>query len=368
MDTRILEQARILVDHSTRVKPKDMVLIRYTDNGLDLVKAVYAEVAKRGANSFIMQVPTEALRSFYDLTPEENLTTVPANELAAFLASDVVISLRGEENLRAMSSIDKKKIATRANAAEPVLTAYMKRRWVLTQVPSHAYAQEAGMSLREYEDFIYEAMLSDPKADETRLRAIEKLMDETSQVTIRSEDTDLTFSIKGRKAISDLGEHNVPWSEVFTAPVENSTEGHVSFDLPAIYAGSEASDIRLEFSKGEVVDYKASKGEDLLKAMIETDDKTTRGSRKLGEFGAGTNYGITKFTRNMLFDEKMAGTIHLALGRSYPDCRGANYSALHWDILKTMTNGEILFDNKVAMRGGKLVIPPEERQGGHGEV
>lgn len=358
MDERIIKHARILVDHSTKVKAGDMVLISYSDHGLDLVKAIYALASERGASPIIQQTPTEALRSLYDLTPEIYLSRLPVHELSTYTASDVIIAIKGEENLRAMRSLDKKRLSLRAQATKPIKDVYLKKRWVVTQVPTPAYAQEAEMSMHEYEDFVFNAVLRDWRVDENKLRAVEELMEKTDEVRITGKDTDLTFSIKGRKTISDFGEHNVPWGEAFTAPVEDSANGEIYFDLPSVRYGDEARDIRLKFSKGEIVDYKASKGEDLLKAMIETDE----GSHRLGEFGIGTNDNITKFTRNILFDEKMAGTIHLAIGFAYPDCHGKNQSAIHWDMIKTMKPGEVLFDGRLVMKDGVFTFMEEGKK------
>jgi len=357
MDERLLKHAQILVDHSTKVQPGDMVLIRYTDYGLGLAKAVYETVAKRSAIPTIVKVPTESFRALYDYTPEEYLAKTPSIDLAAFKAMDVLISIRGEDNLKSLKSVDKKKISIRNKATKPLLDEYMGKRWVLTQAPDAiSYAQEAEMSSREYEDFVFKSVIHDWTNERTKLQKISDTMDKTSQVTIRGVDTDLTFSIKGRKSVIDDGEHNMPGGEVFTAPVEDSAEGKVYFDLPSILFGNEARDVALKFSRGEVVDYKAGKGEDFLKAMLETDDNITeKWSRRLGELGIGTNYGITQFTRNILFDEKIGGTIHLALGKSYPHCLGKNMSSIHWDMIKNMKGGELIFDDVVVQKDGAFV-------------
>jgi len=354
MDERLLKHAQILVDHSTKVQPGDMVLIRYTDYGFGLAKAVYETAAKRGATSTIVQAPTESFRALYDYMPEEYLAKTSSIDLAAFKAMNVLISIRGEDNLMALKSVDKNKISIRNKATKPLLDEYMGKRWVLTQAPDAiSYAQEAGMSSREYEGFVFNSVIHDWAAERMRMQKISDTMDKTSQVTIRGVDTDLTFSIKGRKSVIDDGEHNMPGGEVFTAPVEDSAEGKVYFDLPSILFGNEARDVTLKFSRGEVVDYKAGKGEDFLKAMLETDDNITeKWSRRLGELGIGTNHGITQFTRNILFDEKMIGTIHLALGKSYPTCLGKNMSSIHWDMIKSMKGGELIFDDVEVQKDG----------------
>jgi aminopeptidase len=266
--------------------------------------------------------------------------------------TDVYIYIRSDANLKELSSIKSKKISIRSKARKPVKDVLLAKRWCLTQYPTPAYAQEAGMSLAEYENFLYSAVLIDwPKARK-RMKSLQRVMNETDVVHILGEGTDLTFSIRGRKAILSDGTHNMPGGEVFTAPVDDSATGKIYFDLPAIRYGKEVRDVRLKLEQGEIVDYSASKGEDLLEAMIGTDE----GSQRLGEFAIGTNYGIKKFTRNILFDEKIGGTIHLAIGRAYPECGGVNNSAIHWDFIKTMKPGQVLMDGRVVLQDGKLKV------------
>ena len=361
LQKKIMQHAKILVDHSVKVRPDDNILIRYEDYGLELAEAVAELSSRRGALPMIYQVPSRFFRSIYKLTPEQNLSKTPRNLYSAVIASDVIVQIRGEENLTALKDVEKNRMKLRAMATKPISDAQVGKRWVLTQFPCPSYAENAGMSLEDYEDFVYGAVLRDWKAEKKRLKIVEKLMNETSEVRILDKDTNLTLSIKGRKAFSDYGEKNMPGGEVFTTPVESSAIGYINFDLPIISSGNEASGIRLEFFKGRVVDYKASVGQEFLESQIETDE----GSNKLGEFAIGMNDGIDRFTKNILFDEKMGGTIHAALGRGFPFCRGKNESAIHLDMIKTMKYGELLFDDKVVMRAGKLVIPPEERQGSY---
>jgi aminopeptidase len=206
------------------------------------------------------------------------------------------------------------------------------------------------MSLQEYEDFVYSAMLLDWKKETEKTRKLKKIMNNANKVQIIGEDTDLTMSIKGRTACTSDGINNLPGGEIFTAPLDNSANGTVFFDLPAVTYGKEVLGIKLTFENGEIVDYSASKNEELLEAMINTDD----GSKRLGELGIGTNRGITKFTKNILFDEKIAGTIHLAIGRAYTECGGINESAIHWDMIKTMKPGKIILDDEVIQENGKF--------------
>ncbi len=361
---KMMQHAQIIVDHSVKVKPDDNVLIRYEDYGLELAKSIAKLSSERGALPMIYQVPSTVLRDAYKLTPEQNLSKLPRHLYSAVMASDVIVQIRGDEDLTSLKDVDRNRMRLRSMAVKPISDVHATKRWCLTQAPCPSYAKEAGMSLEEYEDFVYNAVLRDWKAEKKRLKVVERLMNETSQVRILGKDTDLALSIKGRKAFSDYGEKNMPGGEVFTTPVESSAIGYISFDLPIISSGNEASGIRLEFFKGKVVDYKADVGQDFLESQIKTDE----GSNKLGEFAIGMNDGINRFTKNILFDEKMGGTIHAALGRGFPFCRGKNESAIHLDMIKTMNYGELLFDDKVVMRAGKLVIPPEERQDSNCQV
>ena len=216
--------------------------------------------------------------------------------------------------------------------------------------PTEAFAQEAEMSLKEYEDFVYSAMLLNWEKEKEKMNEIKKIMDDTDKVRVVGKETDLTLSIKNRTPVVSDGTHNMPGGEVFTAPVDNSASGKIFFDLPSVRYGKEVHGIRLTLDKGQIVDYSASKNEALLKAMINTDE----GSIRLGEFGIGTNRNITKFTRNILFDEKIAGTIHLAIGFAYKDCGGINESAIHWDMIKTMKQGQIILDGEIIQKDGKF--------------
>lgn len=204
------------------------------------------------------------------------------------------------------------------------------------------------MSLSEYEDFLYGAILRDWSKERATMEKVKEALDKGDTVHIEGVDTDLTMSVKGRNAVVGDATHNVPGGETYTAPLDESAEGEIYFDFPGIVYGQEVRDIRLRFEKGKVVDYSASKNESLLKTMLNTD----KGSRRIGELGIGTNYGIDRFTKNILLDEKIGGTIHLALGRAYKECRGVNESAIHWDMIKTMKPGRITIDGNVIQENG----------------
>jgi aminopeptidase len=269
---------------------------------------------------------------------------------------DVRIRVLAEPNTKSLSGVDPARMVARSHALAPISRTVMRRaaegklRWTLTLFPTQAYAQDAEMSLAEYEDFVYGAILRDWEEERVRMRKLAEFMNKAEAVRIIGEGTDLTMSIKGRTAVVGDVTHNVPGGEVFTAPLDDSTEGEIYFDFPAIRYGKEVLGVRLKFHRGELVGYSAEKNEGLLKSMVETD----LGARRLGELGIGTNYGIDRFTKNILFDEKIGGTIHLALGRAYLECGGVNKSAIHWDFIKSLKPGQLLVDGEVILRDGKL--------------
>ncbi len=350
MDSRIGELAAILVNHSTRVEVGDNVLIQYSDEGMDLGAEIHKKCSRKGANTLILTTPIEVVKSYYDVTPEGYLENFPSHYYALVRSSDVIISIRSNQNTKALSSVDANRISKRRIATRKIADERLKKRWCLVQYPTASYAQDAEMSLAEYEDFVYSAMLRDWKSEGAGMRKLKELFDASKEVRLVGEETDLVISVEGRTTIVDDGTHNMPGGEIFTAPVDRSAEGRIYFDLPAVVHGREVYDIRLEFEKGQVVDYSAGKNEDLLKAMIATD----KGSRRLGELGIGMNWGITRFTKNILFDEKIGGTIHLAIGNAYKECGGKNRSAIHWDMIKTMKPGRIELDGVIVQENGRF--------------
>jgi aminopeptidase len=279
---------------------------------------------------------------------------------------DKFISIWGGENTKAMAGVDPKKQATRSKATSGLFMRFMEREaageilWVGTQFPCNASAQDAEMSLDDYEDFVLNACMlnkKDPIAAWKRVHnkqaKICKQLDQRKKIRVVAEGTDLTMNVEGRKWINCDGAANMPDGEIFTGPIEDSVEGTVSFSFPGYYSGKEADGIRLTFKKGKVVKATASKNEDFLNAMLDSDE----GARRVGEFAIGTNYSIEKFTKNTLFDEKIGGTFHMALGASLPESGGVNQSGVHWDIVNDMRNGgKIYADGKIIYKDGKFVI------------
>jgi aminopeptidase len=252
-------------------------------------------------------------------------------------------------------------------ARKPLFDKMLKRistgslRWTGTQYPTQSAAQDAEMSIEEYRDFVFRAGLlhkKDPVAEwkevSRRQARLVRFLNRLSAIRILGKDTDLTFSVKGRRWVNCDGHENFPDGEVFTSPVENSAEGHVRYTFPAVYGGREVEDVRLTFRKGEVVDAKAAKGGDYLDAMLESD----KGARYVGELAFGTNYGIKRFTRNTLFDEKIGGTVHIAVGASLPETGGRNKSSLHWDMVCDTRKGYTVYgDGSLIHRNGRFLRP-----------
>ena len=350
MDPRVSQHAKLIVTYATGVKKGDQVLIMASDYGLDLASEIYKEAAKLGGSPLIVMTPSEVTRAYYEVTPEEFLDIYPKHLYELTKASDVVVSIRSDINTKTLGNVNPKKLTRRDKTVRPIQDERLSKRWCLTQAPTPGFAQDADMSLKEYEDFVYSAILIDWASQRTQMEKLKKALDQADKVRLVGEKTDLTMSVKGRNAIVGDATHNVPGGEVYTAPVDDSAEGEICFDLPGIRYGREIKGIRLKFSKGEVVDYSAETNQDALKSIIETD----QGSKRIGELGIGTNRGIKRFTKNTLFDEKIGDTIHLALGNAYKDCGGINKSAIHWDIIKTMKPGQILLDGKVLQKDGKF--------------
>jgi aminopeptidase len=353
MDKRISKLAKILVDYSTEVRDGDYVQIVTSGTKCrDLALEVYKLTLQRGAYPKLHVGLEGEAYTFYKYASEKHLRWFPRIDFEEMKKTDVLIYIGSDLNTKELSNIDPKKISLRQKTMEPILNERLKKRWVGTRFPTSAYAQDAGMSLEEFEDFYYEACLVDWERESKKQDKLKRILDKGKEVRITGEETDLTFSIRDREAIKWDGKYNMPDGEVCIAPVETTAEGEIYYDLPAIL-GREVNGIRLKFEHGEIVKATAEKGEDFLLKMLKTDD----GAKRLGEFGIGTNYKIKKFVKNILFDEKIGGTIHLAVGLAYEEGGGKNKSAIHWDMIKDMRKGgEIIVDGKIIQKSGKFVI------------
>ncbi|MDY6774969.1 MAG: aminopeptidase [Halobacteria archaeon] len=357
MDDRVREHAEILVDWSTDVQRGDNVVISASEGADDLVVALNEEIAKRGAEPITVYSPSEASRAF--LTNYDGEFSLPDHKLALYEEADVVISIRSGANLRAMKNVPGDLLAERARAMEPVREERLSKRWCLTQHPTNAHAQMAEMSLSEYEDFVYSAVLRDWEEVEEEQEILKERLDDASEVYIEGEDTEIRMSVDGMNAVNSCGRHNMPSGEVFTAPVVDSVEGEVLFDKPLIHQGRKMEGVSLRFEEGDVVEFSAERNEEILEDILTTDE----GASRLGELGIGTNREIDVFSNNMLFDEKMGDTIHMALGRAYDDNVGEgreqNQSAVHVDMIKDVSDGRIEFDGEVIQENGRFVWEDE---------
>lgn len=351
------ELARVMIDHCVKVKAKEKVLIVTSELGLPLGKAVYSEVLKRGAYPMI-EITTSGLDyTFYSSANEWQLSYVPDEVIKTkYNWADAFVRIVADDNLRELASIDPTKLTTRAKLMRPFSDIMLTKRWILTYYPTNAMAQEAGMSLEEMRKFYFESCLVDYDAMGKRLKKLESVMDKGKMIHVIGHLTDLWVNIEGRLAQECSATCNIPDGECFLAPITNGVNGEVYFDLPTLAFGHEVSGIHLEFKEGKVVQARAERGNDALQKMLNTD----LGARYLGEFAIGANFNITRGMLNTLFDEKIGGTVHMALGMAYKDKRGGgeNESGIHWDLVKDMRlPGSVLtIDGKVVLKDGKLLV------------
>ncbi|WP_435067354.1 aminopeptidase [Haloplanus sp. C73] len=354
MDDRIRAHAETLIDWSARVDPGDEVVMRVAEGAHDLAVAVAAELGARGATLLATYGSDEVSRAY--LRAHDGDFASAEAERALYDEADVFLSLGGGRNTTATADVPGDRQSAYARAREDVREARMATDWVSTVHPTRSLAQAAGMSYEAYRDFVYDAVLRDWESLADEMGQLKDVLDAGSEVRLVAADTDLTLSIENRTAVNsaasvDYDSHNLPSGEVFTAPAD--AEGHVTFDVPITVQGRRLRDAHLVFEDGQVVDFGASEGEDALADLLDTD----AGARRLGELGVGMNRGITRPTDSVLFDEKMAGTVHLALGRAYdaclPDGEAGNESAIHTDLITRMGEGSrLVVDGETIQRDG----------------
>lgn len=372
VDARIEKLAKLCVHYSVDVKPKELVVIEeFGELAFPLINEIYKECLRCDAYpliyfpSFLVE-ETFYGYTFYKYAKEHQLEFVSPVDKFVWENMDVLIEVLYLPNPKGLTNVDSSKIKMHMESRRKLKEIYLERfakgelKRILLPYPINAQAQEASMALPEYEDFVYTSCLVDKEDPIAEWKKIHKqqericeFLNQVNEVHIIGEDTDLIFSVKGRKWMGSGGKVNMPDGEVFTGPIENSANGTVRFTFPGIVAGGkEVEDIKLTFKDGKVVKASAAKGSDFLQETLRIN-----GADRIGEVGIGTNYSITRFTKNMLFDEKMGGTIHIALGASYPQTGGLNKSAIHWDILKDMKkDGEIYADGKLFYKNGKFLI------------
>ncbi|MCE2453563.1 MAG: aminopeptidase [Nitrospinae bacterium] len=365
-DVRVERMAEIITGYSSKIKRDDLVGIRGSTAAAPLIRALYAECVRRGAHVHA-EVSLPGLEEiFYEHASRRQISFLSPMNV------DVVISILSETNTRRLSGADPKKQALASKARQPIMETFMKRaaeherkgkgglRWTLTLFPTEAYAQDAEMGIREYEDFVFGACFANEdggirrwRAQDRRQARVIRYLKGRKVVEIGAPGTDLRVGIAGRPFMNCSGHNNFPDGEVFTGPQENRIDGKIRYSFPACIQGREVDGVELEFEKGEVVKATAEKNEAFLKSMIGMDE----GAKRVGEFAFGLNAGIQRFTKNTLFDEKIGGTLHIALGKGYPQSGSKNNSALHWDMVCDLRGGgEVYVDGKLFSKDGELQI------------
>lgn len=359
--------AEVLVDYSVDVQKGDLVQIRATSvYAKDLVKAVFKRVLERGGHPLVRTSIEDMSDTFIKLASDEQLDYVDPITKLEYEKVDKFISIGAPMNTKTMARANMAKLARRGKATKALSELLMKRsadgsaKWVIADVPTHALAQEAKMSFDEYSEFLFKSCYLDLDNPVAKLKELDEkqtkwanYLNNVKKVRIVGEKTDITFGVEGRKWISCSGLNNYPDGEVFTSPVEDDVNGEIYFDFPQIYRGNEAHGVYLTIEKGKVVKVVAEKGEDYVNAMFDMDE----GSRGIGEIAIGTNDEIQDITGNILFDEKIGGSIHMAIGASYPETGGKNVSGLHWDMIKGMKkDGKIYADDILIYENGKFII------------
>jgi aminopeptidase len=371
-DIRIQKFAKVLVEHSARIVPGDRVLIEATTAAEPLIRELYIQILEKGgiphpmiALPGMMPFSQDDMYVTYAKT-DAQLEFVPTFYKLAYDQFESRIRIHSATNTRGSSNLDPVKGGKRGKALSAITEAQFRRgaegtlKWVTTQYPTEAYAQDANMSLQEYEDFVFGAVHTnedDPiafwKSVEAKQQSAVDYMKGKSQVILRGPNVELTLSVKGRTFMNSFGTFNMPDGEIYTGPVEDSVDGWVKFTYPANYGGVSVEGAELTFSKGRVQKAKASKNQDYLLKTLEVD----AGSRYLGEFAIGTNFDIQRFTGQILFDEKIGGSFHMALGAGYPETGSKNKSSIHWDMICDMrTDSEILVDGEVFYKNGQFVF------------
>jgi aminopeptidase len=365
VDQRIVKLADLMVNYSLGVKKGEKVLIRAHTVAEPLIKAMNRKVLEAGGLPFLWLEYPGIEGDLLRYGSDEQIEFIPEPMNVLYSTYDCMIRVLADDNTRALANVDSDKMTRYAKARGPIMKTYMDRsakgelRWTLTAFPTNAFAQDADMSLEEYENFVYGACMpdaNDPVGYWQRFSAkqarLVKWLEGKKKVHLIGKDTDLRLSIEGRNFINCDCKVNVPDGEIFTGPVEDSMEGHVSFSYPTIYTTREVTGVQLDFKKGKVVKASATKNEEFLLKTLDTDE----GSRYVGEFAIGTNEGIQKFTRQILFDEKIGGSFHMALGKGYPESGSKANSAIHWDMICDLRDGQIWVDDVLFYENGKFVV------------
>ena len=370
-DPRVSKFANVLVQHSARVVPGDRILLEGTTAAEPLLRELYIQILEKGGHPHLMMalpglMPFSQDEMYLTYAKDTQLDFVPTFYKLAYDQFEGRVRIHSATNTKGTSNIDPAKIQRRSKANSVITEAQFRRggagefKWVTTLYPTEAYAQDASMSLKEYEDFVFGAVHANEEDPISFWKSVEKkqqsavdFMKGKNQVILRGPNVDLTLSVKGRTFMNSFGTFNMPDGEIYTGPVENSVNGWVKFTYPANYGGTSVEGAELTFSNGRVGTAKADKNQDFLLKTLESD----AGSRHLGEFAIGTNFDIQQFTGNILFDEKIGGSFHMALGAGYPETGSKNKSSIHWDMICDMrTDSEILVDGELFYKDGQFVF------------
>lgn len=357
--------ASLLVHYCLEIKPGEKIYISSTTQAEPLVREVYREAIQAGAHVEYHLSFREQHRLFMAHANDHQLTQPPAFLPGVMESFDAYLVIRAPFNIREDQSVDPAKARVRNKALAPMNEVYSDRtanrslKRCLCQFPTDAAAQEAGMGLEEYAHFVYNACYlyaEDPKAEWLKVREAQQhivdYLNQASEIRYQNKNSDITFSVKGRTWINSDGRTNMPSGEVYTGPVENSVEGHIAFSFPTVFMGRDVEGVRLKVEKGQVVHWEADRGKEVLDAVFDME-----GARYFGEVAIGTNYQIQRTTKNILFDEKIGGSVHMALGQSYKQTGGKNQSTIHWDLITDMTHeGRIYADGKLIYKDGHFLI------------
>jgi aminopeptidase len=355
VDERWKQLGQLMVHYSTAVKPNDRVMIAMSEvETYPLAHAVYEAVIKAGAFPQV-QFLSETLRNLLlRYGNAEQLRWVPEIEAYGMEWADVYFGLRGGYNLYEHAGIPAERLATNQVAVGKISALRWQRtRWCLARVPNAAFAQQAETDLETITDMFFNACFIDWQTESEKWQAQARALDQGSLVRVVGRETDLTFSVEGRKWLVFDGKINMPDGEIFTAPVNETLNGTIYFQFPGVLGGRLVYDIRLRWKDGRLVEASSSTHQDYLHRMLQSDE----GSSLLGEFAFGVNPHVNRFCKDILIDEKIGGTIHIALGRAYPECGGTNQSAIHWDIVKDLRReGAVYLDGKAILEHGKLIV------------
>jgi aminopeptidase len=367
MDSNAIKKlTRVILDYSLEIKEEDIFVINSSYLAEPFLLELYKEALLRGAHPILKISIPDTGYLFYKYANEKQISFIPSWSKDEIRSATAYLNVMAPKNTKALQSADPEKMKLASLSSKEILEIFQEReqkgelRWTITLYPTDASAQEAGMSLQEYEDFVIGAGhldLDDPvefwKQVDSKQERICKFLESKKEIRIRSECTDLVLNVQGRKWINASGKRNFPDGEVFTSPLENEVTGKIKFNIPQYYMGKEVEGLYLEFNNGVMTKVEAEKGKDFAEKILSSDE----GAKRVGELAFGLNYGIKNVTKNILFDEKIGGTIHIALGRGFPEAGGLNKSVVHWDmILDLRKGGEVYADGELIYKDGRFIV------------